>query len=248
MILNNISVDCVIFGFDERRLNVLLWQADQDFLLSILQEKEKYKQIRILYEKNPAMVSENYWGLIGAHAPAEQDIDAFAKNILATVTGLNNVYLKQFHTFGSTSRVPYYRVVTVAFYVLINPAIQKIRKQNLARSLKWFPIHELPDLIFDHEEIIRFALLQLKEEVKYHPVGFHLLPDKFTLSDLQNLYEAILETKLDTRNFRKKILKMGLLIDTSEKQKNVAHRAAKYYSFDPLTYQRLVNEGLNFRI
>ncbi len=248
MILTNISVDCVIFGFSQGSLNVLLWQADQELLLRILREKEKDEQIHILYEKNPAIVSENYWGLIGAHAPVDENIDAFAKNILSTVTGLNNLYLKQFHAFGDCGRVPHYRVVTIAYYALINPAFHIIRRQELAKSLKWFPIHDLPDLIFDHEQIIYSALAKLKEEVKYHPVGFHLLPEKFTLSDLQNLYEAILETKLDTRNFRKKILKMGLLIDTSEKQKNVAHRAARFYSFELSTYEKLVEEGLNFRI
>ena len=121
-------------------------------------------------------------------------------------------------------------------------------QSELAKILKWFEIDELPKVLFDHTHIINEALKKLREEVKYHPIGFHLLPEKFTLTELQPLYEAILDKKLDTRNFRKKILKMELLVDTMEKQQNVAHRAAKLYSFDIETYTRLTEEGLNFRI
>jgi 8-oxo-dGTP diphosphatase len=139
-------------------------------------------------------------------------------------------------------------VLTVAYYALINPDYHNMELSSIAKSVKWFDIENLPDVIFDTREIIEKALKKLRQEAQYHPVGFHLLPEKFTLSQLQTLYEVILNKKLDTRNFRKKIQNMGLLIDTNEKQKNVAHRAAKLYSFDPEIYNQLVEEGLNFRI
>jgi 8-oxo-dGTP diphosphatase len=152
------------------------------------------------------------------------------------------------HTFGKLNRVPHVRVLTVAYCALINPDYHDLKLSPMAKAVKWFEIDKLPEVIFDVKEIIQTALKDLREEVKYHPVGFHLLPDKFTLTQLQTLYEAILGTTLDTRNFRKKILNMELLVDTNEKQKNVAHRAAKLYSFDVEIYNRLKEEGLNFRI
>ena len=248
MILQNVSVDCVIFGFKNDKLNVLLWQAEPELLEKFLTTKEEYEQIKIIFEKNPALKSDDYWGLIGTHLPTEEDLDGYAKKILQTATGLDNVYLKQVKTFGALKRVPHYRVITVAYYALINPDYHDLKLSPLAKSVKWFDIENLPNVIFDVEEIIYRSLKKLREEVQYHPVGFHLLPEKFTLTQLQTLYEVILDKKLDTRNFRKKIQNMGLLIDTNEKQTNVAHRAAKLYSFDTNIYRQLVEEGLNFRI
>jgi 8-oxo-dGTP diphosphatase len=248
MILKNISVDCVIFGFNNDKLNVLLWQAEPELLENFLTTREEYEQIKILFENNPALKSDDYWGLIGPHLPTEEDLNGYAKKILHIATGLDDVYLKQVETFGSLKRVPHFRVLTVAYYALINPDYHNMELSSIAKSVKWFDIENLPDVIFDTREIIEKALKKLRQEAQYHPVGFHLLPEKFTLSQLQTLYEVILNKKLDTRNFRKKIQNMGLLIDTNEKQKNVAHRAAKLYSFDPEIYNQLVEEGLNFRI
>lgn len=248
MILKNISVDCVIFGFKNDKLNVLLWQAEPELLEKFLITKEEYKQIKILFEKNPALKSDDYWGLIGTHLPTEEDLDGYAKKILQTATGLDDIYLKQVKTFGALNRVPHFRVLTVAYYALINPDYHDLKLSPLAKAVKWFDINNLPNVIFDVREIIDNALKKLREEVQYHPVGFHLLPDKFTLTQLQTMYEVILDKKLDTRNFRKKIQNMGLLIDTNQKQTNVAHRAAKLYSFDMNIYRQLVEEGLNFRI
>lgn len=248
MILKNISVDCVIFGFQNDKLNVLLWQANPELLENFLTTEEEYEQIKILFEKNPALGSDNFWGLIGTHLPQEEDLDAYAKKILQIATGLDNVYLKQVKTFGSLNRVPHYRVLTVAYYSLINPDYHDLKLSPIAKSVKWFDINNLPDIIFDVNEIIDTSLKKLREEAQYHPVGFHLLPEKFTLTQLQTLYEVILNEKLDTRNFRKKIMNMGLLVDTNEKQTNVAHRAAKLYSFDIDIYNQLIEKGLNFRI
>ena len=248
MILKNVSVDCVILGFDKKKIKVLLWQAEPALLEKFLTTKEEYEQTKVLFEKNPALSSDNFWGFIGTHLPSEEDLDTYAKKILQITTGLDNIYLNQLQTFGATKRVPHYRVLTVVYYALINPDYHDLKLSPMSKSLKWFDTDNLPKVIFDVKEIIQKALKRLREEVKFHPVGFHLLPDKFTLTQLQVLYEVILDKKLDTRNFRKKIQNMSLLIDTNEKQTNVAHRAAKLYSFDVKIYQKLVEEGLNFRI
>jgi len=248
MILKNISVDCVIFGFNQDKLNVLLWQAEPALLEKFLNTREDFDQLRILFDKNPALGSDEYWGLIGTHLPSEEDLDNYAKKILYTATGLHDVYLRQVKTFGATKRVPHYRVLTVAYYALINPDYHNLDLSPLAKAVRWFEIDNLPPVIFDTKEIIEKALKKLRDEVQYHPIGFHLLPEKFTLTQLQVLYEVILNQELDTRNFRKKILNMGLLVDTMEKQTKVAHRAARLYSFDMNIYRKLVEEGLNFRI
>lgn len=248
MLLKNISVDCVIFGFDNNKLNVLLWQADPKLLTHILKQEEDYEQISFLYDSHPSLLDDHTWGLIGAHAPAETSLDEFAQNISSESTGLTGVYLKQFQTFGRADRIPYYRVVTIGYYALINLHYHNLRKSALTKKMQWFGIDELPPLCFDHLEIIHAALAHLRETVQYHPIGFHLLPEEFTLTELQTLYEAILGKKLDIRNFRKKIHNMELLEETGKKQENVPHRAAKLYRFDPGNYNRLVNEGLNFRI
>ena len=248
MILNSISVDCVIFGFDKSGLRVLLNQIDREALLSDLPKHASSDQIRQIYEKHPVLTSDNYWSLFGEHVPEQQDLDEFAKELLFQATGLNDVYLQQINAFGSLDRVPYTRVITIGYYALINPDYYSLKQSNLAKSLQWFNLNELPTLCFDHEIIIQQALNKLRQEVMYHPVGFHLLPEKFTLTEIQSLYEVILNKKMDTRNFRKKLAKMELLIDSGEKQQNVAHRAAKLYQFDIQVYQKLKMEGLNFRI
>jgi 8-oxo-dGTP diphosphatase len=249
MLLKNISVDCVIFGFDGEKLNILLWQADPDLLIHVLQEKENYEQIKFLYESHPSLTSEEQtWGLIGAHAPEEMGLDEFAQDITTSCTGLTDVYLKQFHTFGSVHRVPYFRVITIGYYALINPRYHNFHQSPLTRKMQWFGIDELPPLCFDHKEIIFTALAHLRETVQYHPVGFHLLPERFTLTGLQAMYEVIMGEKMDIRNFRKKIHKMELLEETGEKQENVPHRAARLFRFEPANYDRLIKEGLTFRI
>lgn len=248
MILNSVSVDCVIFGFDKSGLRVLLHQIDRERLKRSLPEQASSEQIRQIYEKHPIFTSEIDWSLFGGHVPEDQDLDDFAKNLLFQATGLNEVYLQQIHAFGSLERVPYTRVITIGYYALINPDYYHLKQSNLARSLQWFNLTELPPLCFDHDLIIRKALDKLRQEVMYHPIGFHLLPEKFTLTEIQSLYEVILNKKMDTRNFRKKLAKMELLVDSGEKQQKVAHRAAKLYQFDIQVYEKLKKEGLNFRI
>lgn len=248
MILNSISVDCVIFGFDKSGLRVLLNQIDKEALQHVLPTQASSDQIKKIYEKHPVFTGDNYWSLFGEHVPEEQDLDEFAKELLLQATGLNDVYLQQISAFGSLNRVPYTRVITIGYYALINPDYYSLKQSSIAKSLQWFNLNELPKLCFDHEQIIQLALDKLRQEVMYHPVGFHLLPEKFTLTEIQSLYEVILNKKMDTRNFRKKLAKMELLIDSGEKQQKVAHRAAKLYQFDIQVYEKLKMEGLNFRI
>ena len=248
MILKSLSVDCVVFGFNNNKLKVLLWQADPDLLKKFLSNNEEYLQIVDILKNNPALESDRFWGLIGTHLPAEEDLDGYAKKILQITTGIDDIYLKQVQTFGATKRVPHFRVLTVAYYALINPDYHDLKFSPLAKAVKWFDIDDLPEVIFDVKEIIQKSLKKLREEVQYYPIGFHMLPEKFTLTQFQTLYEVILDKKLDTRNFRKKIQNLGLLIDTNEKQTNVAHRAAKIYTFDSDVYNKLKEEGLSFRI
>lgn len=248
MILNSVSVDCVIFGFDKSGLRVLLNQIDREALISSLPRQASSEQIKKLYEQHPMLTSEVYWSLFGSHVPEEQDLEEFAKELLFQATGLTNVFLQQIQAFGSMDRVPYTRVITIGFYALINPDYYNLKQSSLAKSLQWFNLNDMPSLCFDHDKIIEQALVKLRQEVMYHPVGFHLLPEKFTLTEIQSLYEVILNKKMDTRNFRKKLAKMKLLVDSGEKQQNVAHRAAKLYKFDILVYEKLKEEGLNFRI
>ena len=248
MILNSVSVDCVIFGFDKSGLRVLLNQIDKDALKRSLSEQASTDQIKTIYEQHPVLTSEFVWSLFGSHVPEEKDLDEFAKDLLFQATGLNDVFLQQIQAFGSLKRVPYTRVITIGFYALINPDYYHLKQSTLAKSLRWFNLNELPLLCFDHDIIIQQALVKLRQEVMYHPVGFHLLPEKFTLTEIQSLYEVILNKKMDTRNFRKKLAKMKLLVDSGQKQQNVAHRAAKLYQFDIQVYEKLKKEGLNFRI
>lgn len=248
MILNSVSVDCVIFGFDKSGLRVLLNQIDREALKQSLPAQASSDQINTIYKQHPVFTSDSFWSLFGSHVPEGQDLDEFAKDLLFQATGLNNVFLQQIKAFGSLDRVPYTRVITVGYYALINPDYYNLKQSSLAKSLQWFNLNELPPLCFDHDKIIQQALIKLRQQVMYHPVGFHLLPENFTLTEIQSLYEVILNKKMDTRNFRKKLAKMKLLIDSGKKQQKVAHRAAKLYQFDIQVYEKLKEEGLNFRI
>ncbi|WP_163717318.1 NUDIX hydrolase [Mangrovibacterium lignilyticum] len=248
MILKSVSIDCVIFGFDGNSLKVLLSKQNPEAVLKQLSEQEDFNDIKELYDDHPSFVDPKVWNVFGAHIPADKDLDEFARDLLYMATGMNDVFLKQFHCFGNVDRVPNNRVLTIGYYALINPSHYIIRKSIELNDLKWFNLNSLPKLSFDHGQIIKKALEHLRHEVRYQPIGFHLLPDKFTLTEFQTLYEVILDKKMDTRNFRKKIAKMELLIDSNQKQQNVSHRAAKLYQFDEHIYHRLKEEGLKFRI
>jgi 8-oxo-dGTP diphosphatase len=209
-----ISVDCVIFGFDENELKILLIKSDLD-------------QFR------------GKWSLLGDIVHTDEDPDDAAYRVLLNRTGMQDLYLEQVQTFGKVSRHPAGRVVTIAYYSLVNIQLSTLR--NLANELHWHPVKKIKQMAFDHKEIVDACYARLKEKLKEHPVGFNLLPKNFSLRELQNLYEAILDVKLDRRNFRKKIMSMGLLIDLNEMEDDVPHRPAKLYKFNEEAFKKQEN-------
>lgn len=218
-----LTVDCVVFGFDEEDLKVLLIQRDLEPFAG-------------------------KWALPGGFVDVDESLDDAAMRELKEETGVQDIFLEQLYTFGALNRDPRERVVSVAYYALVNLFEHEVQASSDARSALWFPVSDIPALAFDHEHILEVALTRLKGKVRYQPLGFELLPRKFTLSQLQNLYEIILEAPLDKRNFRKKILGMDLLVELDEVEQDVAHRAARLYSFDEERYRKLTEQGFNFEI
>lgn len=206
-----LSVDCVIFGFDENKLKVLLIRSDL----------KKYS---------------GKWSLLGDLVFPGEDLDDSAYRILKQRTGLSDVYLEQVHTFGSVVRHPAGRVVTVAYCSLIN--VQHHKLNILDNELHWHDVKTVTDMAFDHQQIFDSCLTWLQKRVQEHPLGFNLLPKKFSLRDLQNLYEAILDIKMDRRNFRKKFFSMDFLIDLQEMEQDVRHRPGKLYKFNYEKYEK----------
>lgn len=218
-----LTVDCVVFGFDEGELKVLLIQR----------ALEPFK---------------GKWALPGGFVRVEETVDEAARRELAEETGLENVFLEQLYTFGTVDRDPRERVVSVAYYALVKLSDHRAKAATDAASAEWFPVSKVPKLAFDHAEILATALERLKGKVRYQPIGFELLPPKFTLSQLQHLYEAVLETDLDKRNFRKKVLGFGLLVPLKETLMAGRHRPAQLFSFDTEKYEKLKRKGFNFEL
>ena len=218
-----LTVDCVVFGFDEEDLKVLLIQRD----LPPFQGR---------------------WALPGGFVYLDETLEDAARRELEEETGVSKVYLEQLFTFGDVDRDPRERVVSVAYYALVKLSDHRIQAATDARSAAWFAVSDTPSLPFDHDRILGAALERLKGKVRYAPIGFELLPPKFTLSQLQHLYETVLEAPLDKRNFRKKILGMGLLEELDEIQQDVAHRAARLYRFDGKAYRELTKKGFHFEL
>jgi len=218
-----LTVDCVVFGVDDGDLKVLLIQRDL----------EPFR---------------NRWALPGGFVHVDETLEQAALRELREETGISRVYLEQLYTFGSLARDPRERVITVAYYALVKLTDHAVQAATDAREAAWFAVTDLPKLAFDHDEILATALARLQAKVRYEPVGFELLPQKFTLTQLQRLYEIILEHPLDKRNFRKKVLALDLLLELDEVEQDVAHRAARLYRFDERTYRALVKQGLHFEI
>lgn len=217
------TVDNVIFGFDEGDLKVLL------------------------IKRGESPFKDN-WALPGYFVKSHENLDEAAIRVLEELTGLKNVFLEQVKTFGAVNRHPFGRVITVAYFSLIKISNYQLQPASIALKAKWHSISNVSNLPFDHDEILQSCFEKLKRMVRIQPVGFELLPPKFTLTELQHLYEAILETELDKRNFRKKILSMDLLIDLNEVQEGVAHRPARLYKFDKHKYGQFKAEGINFEV
>ncbi len=218
-----LTVDCVVFGYDEEDLKVLLIQRDLEPFVG-------------------------RWALPGGFVHIDETLEQAAWRELNEETGVSDLFLEQIYTFGALDRDPRERVVSVAYYALVNLFSHHIKAATDARNAAWFAVDDIPPLAFDHDTILAMAHDRLKSKVRYQPIGFELLPEKFTLTQLQRLYETILGTTLDKRNFRKKILGMELLIELDEVEQDVAHRAARLYRFDEERYRILTEHGFNFEI
>jgi 8-oxo-dGTP diphosphatase len=201
-----ISVDCVIFGYKEKGLKVLLIKSDLEEF-------------------------QGLWSLLGDLVKPDEDIEAAPYRVLQERTGLHDVYLEQVHTFGRVDRHPSGRVITTAYYSLID--INHSRLQLSDNELHWHDIADIADLAFDHKLILNTSLNRLREQVMEQPIVFNLLPEKFSLRELQDLYEAILGVALDRRNFRKRITLKNWLVDLNEMEVDVPHRPGKLYKLRP---------------
>ncbi|NUN66370.1 NUDIX hydrolase [Pseudanabaena biceps] len=219
-----LTVDCIVFGLDaELKLKVMLIKRDI-----------------------PPFIGQ--WAIPGGFVRIDETLGEAALRELQEETGIRNVFLEQLYTFGDLGRDPRDRTITVAYYALINLIDQNIHATTDAREANWFTLTQIPQLAFDHNQILEVAIARIRGKIRYQPIGFELLPTQFTLTQLQNLYETLLDRPLDKRNFRKKILGMDLLIDTGKLQSNVSHRAAKLYQFDQPKYLQLKQKGFNFEI
>jgi len=218
-----LTVDCVVFGLDESELKLLL----------IERALEPFK---------------GKWALPGGFVRVAETLDEAARRELVEEAGLKNVFLEQLYTFGGVDRDPRERVVSVAYYALVKLAAHNTKAATDAADARWFPVSKVPKLAFDHADILATALARLKGKVRYQPIGFELLPPKFTLSQLQHLYEAVLATGLDKRNFRKKVLSFGLLVPLQETQMTGRHRPAQLFRFDADKYKKLKRRGFNFEM
>lgn len=217
-----LAVDCVVFGLDD--------------------------DLQILLIKRDLEPFAGRWALPGGFVRMDETLDEAARRELEEETGVSRLYLEQLYTFGDRGRDPRERVVSVAYYALVKLSDHRVKAATDAREAAWFSVEDLPRLAFDHEKIVQSALARLKGKVRYQPIGFELLPPKFTLSALQKLYEVVLERPIDKRNFRKKVLSMGFLEELDEVEQDVAHRAARLYRFDKKRYTELAKEGFHFEI
>jgi len=218
-----LTVDCVVFGLDDEGLKVLLIERDL----------EPFR---------------GRWALPGGFVHVDESVDDAARRELHEETSLKKVFLEQLFTFGKLGRDPRERVVSVAYYALVQLCDHKVQAATDAREALWFALDDVPKLAFDHDQILEMAHQRLQGKVRYQPIGFELLPKKFTLRQLQTMYEIILDRDLDKRNFRKKILGMEVLTELDEVEADVAHRAARLYRFNKAEYRRLTKDGFNFEL
>ena len=218
-----LTVDCVVFGLDDEDLKVLL----------IRRGVEPFA---------------GRWALPGGFVRMDESLDGAARRELEEEAGIRPGHLEQLYTFGAPGRDPRGRVVTVAYFALVKLSDHVLHAATDAREAAWFPVWRAPKLAFDHADVLAMALRRLKGKVRYQPIGFELLPPKFTLTQLQRLYEVILERELDKRNFRKKLLAMDLLEELDEVEQDVSHRAARLYRFDHRKYKQLEKTGFNFEL
>jgi ADP-ribose pyrophosphatase YjhB (NUDIX family) len=217
-----VAVDSIIFGFDKKRLKILLI-------------KRNFEPCR------------GEWSLMGGFLKKDESLDEAATRVLYTLTGLKEVYLEQLYTYGDINRDPGARVISTVYYALIN--IEQYKEQlNQKYSARWWDINSYPNLIFDHNNMVNNALGRLQRTTRTQPIGFELLPEKFTIPQLRALYEAIHQKKMDKRNFRKKILSYGFLERLDEKDKSTSKKGAYLYKFNEEKYKKQEQNGYIFEI
>jgi 8-oxo-dGTP diphosphatase len=219
-----VAVDAIVFGYADNKLNVLLI-------------KQKFGELK------------NQWALVGGFVKDHETLNDAVNRELQEETGIKVNYLEQLFTFGDKlDRDPRFRVISVAYFALVNSTKLVLQADSDAEDAKWFSINELPDLAFDHKEILKTAQYRLQSKLTYQPIGFDLLPKEFLFSELENLYCTILEKEIDRRNFRKKILSFGIVEETEKFGSKVKGRPAKLYRFNKLKYNKLLKEGFLFEI
>jgi len=216
-----VAVDCIIFGFDMQELK----------LLCIKRELEPEK---------------GQWSLVGGFLGKDESLDEAAYRILYELTGISDIYLEQLQAYGAPGRDRAARVVSIAYFALVNP--ERIAGMVKGGKVHWFSSGHLPDLLFDHRLMVEKAMRRLQRRCRTQPVGFELLPEKFTLPQLQHLYESIFGREFDKRNFRKKILSQGILSRLEEKEKESSRKGAYLYEFDKLRYRELMKNGYTFEL
>lgn len=213
-----VTTDCAIFGFDGSNLQILL----------IKRGIEPYK---------------GKWALPGGFLNPDESAEAGALRELKEETGIESAYIEQFHTYSEPNRDPRERVITIAHLALIK--LQEVKGGDDAADARWFPIDEVPQLAFDHDAILRDAISRLRERMHFHPIGYDLLPDKFTLKELQNLYESVLGVRFDRRNFAKKMLHLGILTRLEETVWPTPKREANLFQFNIAKYEELKQRGFH---
>ena len=211
-LMSSLSIDSVIFGFED--------------------------ELKVLLIKHFDGISSGKWALPGGFVGLQESLDTAASRILFQLTGLNHIFLEQLKAFGAVDRFSERRVVTISYYALIQSNQIGLVPGFTASEVKWATIDKVGKLPYDHNQILAYALKSLQQKVKLEPVGFNLLPKTFSLLELQKVYESILQMKLDKPNFRRKILKTGLLKKSKGKQKGVPHRAATLFEFDETVYHK----------
>lgn len=217
-----VTVDCVVFGLDST----------------------DYLQVLLIQRRLDPFVGQ--WALPGGFVRPQEGLVQAARRELQEETGIADLFLEQLRAYGQPQRDPRGHTVTVAFYALVNLWNYQIKAATDAKQARWWPMDGLPALAFDHGVIVQDAIATLRATIRHRPIGFELLPAKFTLTQLQRLYETVLDRPFDKRNFRKKLLKLDILVALDEKETNVAHRAAQLYRFDRAKYLDRQQTGFNF--
>ncbi|MGA1976362.1 MAG: NUDIX domain-containing protein [Bacteroidales bacterium] len=219
-----VAVDCIIFGYDIAN-----------------------REIKLLLVKRSFEPAKGKWSLAGGFVEPEESLDVASCRVLSSLTGLKNVYMKQLHCYSEPGRDPGARVISAAYRALIK--IEDIDHElTMKNGAHWHSLSQLPRLIFDHKTMVDDAMSELQMQIKIKPIGFELLPVKFTLVQLLNLYEAIYRRSIDKRNFRKKILSMNILEKLDEKEKETSKRGAFYYRFISERYSKLIKNGFYFNL